>query len=49
LYEEALKIITAFVAVGLITSCVVGNAIMLLPILLAAWAVWQVAEGLSGK
>jgi hypothetical protein len=34
-HQEALKIIAAFVIVGLITTCISGNALILLPILLA--------------
>ena len=49
LFEEALKIIAVFVIVGLIISLVTGTAIVLLPCLLAGWAVWQVADGLSGR
>lgn len=49
LFEEALKIIAAFLIVGLIISLVTGTAIVLLPCLLAGWAVWQVADGLSGR
>ena len=41
--------IAAYFIVGLIITCVIGNAVVLLPCLLAAWAVWHVAEGLSGK
>ena len=49
LFEEALKIAVAFVVVGIIISLVTGTAIVLLPCLLAGWAVWQVAAGLSGR
>ena len=48
-FDEALKIIFAFVVVGIIISLVTGTAIVLVPCLLACWAVWQVAEGLSGR
>ncbi len=49
MYLEAVKIIAVFVVVGLIAGCVLGNFVMLLPCLMAAWAVWQVAAGLDGK
>ena len=49
MFEEALKIIAMFVLVGLLFSLVTGTAIVLLPCVLAGWAVWQVANGLSGK
>jgi hypothetical protein len=49
LFEEAFKIIAVFVFVGLLISLVTGTAIVLLPCLLAGWAVWQVADGLSGR
>ena len=49
MFAEALKIVTVFVVVGIIISLVTGTAIVLLPCLLASWAMWQVAEGLSGR
>ena len=49
MFEEALKIIAMFVLVGLLISLVTGTAIVLLPCLLAGWAVWQLADGLSGR
>ena len=49
MFEEALKIVIVFVIVGIIISLVTGTAIVLLPCLLAGWAVWQLADGLSGR
>jgi hypothetical protein len=49
LHQEAFKLIVVYFLVGLIITCVTGFAVVLLPCLLAAWAVWHVAAGISGK
>ena len=49
MYEEAIKIIAAFLVVAVVATLETGTVIVLLPCLLAAWAVWQLAAGLSGR
>ena len=49
MHQEAFKIIVVYFIVGLIITWVTGSAVVLLTCLLAAWALWHVAEGLSGK
>ena len=49
MYEDAVTIIVSILIVGLIATYVVGNPVLLLPCLLAAWAIWQVAKGLNDR
>ena len=44
--EPAIKIIMMLLATGVVSAFVNGSALMLLPCVLAAYAVWHVAQAL---